>query len=230
MALETASFISQLNPANPSGADRVHQGDDHIRLLKAVLRATFPNITGPITVDQDHLNRDYTLPTGLILAWYGDAASVPAGWAICNGQTVQRTDNGENITLPDLRDRVLIGAGGTYAPLATPGAATQNVTISEAGAHTHTASQAGAHSHTATVSSTSTSGSVSTTRKTVDGSGGTTAADEVTFTPPAPHSHEVSLSEAPTHTHTLSEAPAHTHTATVSTLQPSLALHFIMKV
>lgn len=230
MALETASFISQLNPANPSGADRVHQGDDHIRLLKSVLKATFPNITGPVTVSQDRLNQDFTLPVGLILAWYGDAASVPEGWAICNGQTVERSDNGANITLPDLRDRVLIGAGGTYAPLATPGAATQSVTTSSAGAHTHTTGAAGAHSHTATVAQTATGGSVEATRRTVDGSGGTTAADQVTFTPPAPHTHQVTLDEASTHTHTVSEAPEHNHSVQVSTLQPSLALHFIMKV
>lgn len=230
MALETASNISQLNPANPSGSDRVHQGDDHIRLLKAVLKATFPNITGPVTATQGQLNKDYTLPTGLIMAWYGDAASVPAGWAICNGQKVNRTDGGGEITLPDLRDRVLIGAGGAWNPLQTPGQATQTVNTGSSGAHTHTASAAGAHSHTATVSSTSTGGSVSTTRRTVDGSGGTTAADEVTFTPPSPHTHSVGLDEAPTHIHTVSEAPAHTHSVQVSTLQPSLALHYIMKV
>lgn len=45
MALETATFISQLVATNPVGAtDPKSQGDDHIRMLKAVLQAQFPNL------------------------------------------------------------------------------------------------------------------------------------------------------------------------------------------
>lgn len=47
MALETATYIDDLDVSNPVGAsDPKSQGDDHIRLLKAVLKATFPNATG----------------------------------------------------------------------------------------------------------------------------------------------------------------------------------------
>lgn len=45
MALESAGFISALNSANPISNDGLSQGDDHIRLLKATLLATFPNFT-----------------------------------------------------------------------------------------------------------------------------------------------------------------------------------------
>lgn len=45
MGLETATFISQLNPANPvGGVDNYATADDHFRLLKAVLQAQFPNL------------------------------------------------------------------------------------------------------------------------------------------------------------------------------------------
>lgn len=56
MALETATYVNQLVQANPSGADYVREGDDHIRLIKRVLKSTFPNISGPVTVSQDQLN------------------------------------------------------------------------------------------------------------------------------------------------------------------------------
>lgn len=49
MALETATFIADLVPTNPISSDLKSQGDDHIRLLKQVLKNTFPNATGPIT-------------------------------------------------------------------------------------------------------------------------------------------------------------------------------------
>ena len=56
MALETATFISQLNPANPTASDGVVQGDDHMRLIKQAIKNTFPLITGAVTVDQTKLN------------------------------------------------------------------------------------------------------------------------------------------------------------------------------
>lgn len=45
MSLEAATNISQLNPSNPVGNDQESQGDDHIRMIKAVLQAAFPNAT-----------------------------------------------------------------------------------------------------------------------------------------------------------------------------------------
>jgi len=44
------------------------------------------------------------IPPGGIIMWSGGIASIPAGWALCNGQ------NGT----PDLRDRFVVGAGGSY--------------------------------------------------------------------------------------------------------------------
>jgi hypothetical protein len=43
MALESASYISGLVSTNPSGSDAISQGDDHLRLIKAVLKASLPN-------------------------------------------------------------------------------------------------------------------------------------------------------------------------------------------
>lgn len=49
MALEAATFISQLVATNPTGADQKAQGDDQMRLLKSVLQQTFPNADHAIT-------------------------------------------------------------------------------------------------------------------------------------------------------------------------------------
>lgn len=43
MSLEVASFISDLDVANPTASDKKKQGDDHLRLIKTVLKACFPN-------------------------------------------------------------------------------------------------------------------------------------------------------------------------------------------
>lgn len=56
MALETATYIDGLVAANPAGTDSKSQGDDHLRLLKSTIKATFPNITGAVTATQAELN------------------------------------------------------------------------------------------------------------------------------------------------------------------------------
>ena len=43
MGLEIATYITGLTPSWPPSGDPKNQGDDHIRLLKSVLQATFPN-------------------------------------------------------------------------------------------------------------------------------------------------------------------------------------------
>lgn len=45
MAVESATYIDGLNSAYPPGTDPRSQGDDHLRLIKAVLKATFPSAT-----------------------------------------------------------------------------------------------------------------------------------------------------------------------------------------
>lgn len=56
MALETATYINQLDAANPLGSDPIASGDDHLRLIKSTLKATFPNITGAVTKTQTDIN------------------------------------------------------------------------------------------------------------------------------------------------------------------------------
>jgi len=46
MALETGTYIDDLVSTNPAATDLVGQGDDHIRLVKATIKATFPDLTG----------------------------------------------------------------------------------------------------------------------------------------------------------------------------------------
>lgn len=43
MGLETATYVSELVATNPVSGDNIGQGDDHLRLIKAVLQNTLPN-------------------------------------------------------------------------------------------------------------------------------------------------------------------------------------------
>ncbi len=90
------------------------------------------------------------IPRGVIVMWSGAAAAIPAGWALCDGGTYTAPD-GTSVTTPDLRDRFIVGAGGSYAVGATGGEATHVLTVDEMPAHTHSVASAGSHTHTATM-------------------------------------------------------------------------------
>jgi len=57
MGLEIGTYISDLDPTNPVHlTDPVSQGDDHLRLIKATILNSFPNITGAMNASQTELN------------------------------------------------------------------------------------------------------------------------------------------------------------------------------
>lgn len=65
MSLEAGSTISSLITSNPTSSDPVNQGDNHIRLIKAVLQAQFPGSGGlgyatAITATEAELNSLHT--------------------------------------------------------------------------------------------------------------------------------------------------------------------------
>ena len=175
------------------------------------------------------------IPSGVIWMWSGSVATIPAGWALCNGAS----------GTPDLRDRFVIGAGGSRAPGATGGAA--SATTSVEGSHSHGAATGGtalttaqipSHTHAGT---TSTGGSHDHTFQTGTGGAGGVAGtvptgfngsfSTVTVTSAGAHSHTFTTDSAgsgQTHNHSIILDGAHTHT--VATLPPFFALAFIMKL
>jgi microcystin-dependent protein len=149
VALESATTINQLVTSNPTGADAKGQGDDHIRLIKSTLKNTFPNITGVVTATQAQINalttpNQFTVP-GMILMWSGSLSSLPAGWLLCNGSGTIST----GLTVPDLRNRFIVGAGSTYPVRASGGTSTHTHTVTGDVLPTAlTLAQMPAHSHT----------------------------------------------------------------------------------
>lgn len=256
MPIESASYINQLNTSYPASTDGVQEGDDHIRLVKSVLKATFPNITGPVTVSQNELNK--TVPIGVITMWYGAIAEIPSGWALCNGQTVQKSDASGPITTPDLRNRFIVGAGSTYAVNATGGSTSYNFTMQAAGGHTHSAStgSAGSHNHGGATaghaltvnqlpSHTHTYQRATSVQTSLTSA--STYAEPFSFNTPTgglnydypqtgaaggneAHAHGISADGSHTHTVTVDAVAAHSHTIdTATVIPPYYALAYIMK-
>jgi microcystin-dependent protein len=235
MGLETTvNFISDLNPLNPADGDLAKDGDNHIRLIKAALKQTFPNITGAVTATQGDLNTRL-VPSGVILMWSGSIASIPSGWFLCNGAN----------DTPDLRDRFLVGAGSTYTVGATGGSATVALAEANLPTHSHTFSgttggQSNTHTHTGV---TDTRGEhTHTLFRDVQSSSGvlpnSVAANQgisnfgpVNTQPSGSHSHNVSTSGASAdHSHNFSGTTSSVGSGTAHENRPPyFALAYIMK-
>jgi hypothetical protein len=68
------------------------------------------------------------IPAGLIAMWSGSVANIPSGWALCDGS------NGT----PDLRDRFIVGAGGSYNVGSRGGQKEVTLTVNQIPPHNHT--------------------------------------------------------------------------------------------
>ena len=165
MTVETATYVSGLNANYPPGSDTISQGDDHIRLIKDVLKNTLPNADEPI--NGVHTGTSEPSPTSAGQLWFdtsgtGDlkvrnkansafgsvdttTTALPAGIiALWSGSSASIPSgwtlcDGSSST-PDLRDRFVVGAGSSYAVDATGGSTTS-------GAHTLTTAEMPSHNH-----------------------------------------------------------------------------------
>jgi hypothetical protein len=51
MGIESGTYVTDLVATNPPGTDPKSQGDDHLRLIKSVLKNTFPGADGAVNVE-----------------------------------------------------------------------------------------------------------------------------------------------------------------------------------
>src|SRR5690606_30158697 len=88
------------------------------------------------------------VPKGVIQMWSGAINQIPTGWVLCAGGTVQAAD-GTTLSVPDLRDRFVVGAGLSYQVGERGGAAQVTLTVDQLPPHTHsgTTDIAGDHTH-----------------------------------------------------------------------------------
>jgi hypothetical protein len=135
MAKETASYISQLVATNPVASDSVSVGDDHIRMIKDVLKTQFSGLTGTTAISATEAEMNYldiaTLGTSADSKVLTQASGVVtiAGDVVVSGTTPKVTigDAGAEdttllfdgnaqdyyIALDDSADDLLIGLGST---------------------------------------------------------------------------------------------------------------------
>lgn len=170
-----------------------------------------------------------TVPIGTIILWSGSVGSIPNGWALCDG------NNGT----PDLRGKMVVGAGNSYAAgdngsgnnlehTHTPNAAN---TDSGGSAHSHTQGATGTSSHSHTDTGVTGGPSATTTVSatgTIDASASGHTHTWGNTNPETVHTHSNPNSDSggAAHTHSLGNL----NSALSSYLPPYYSLAFIMRI
>jgi hypothetical protein len=124
---------------------RIYQGgwqanSSYVSYMDAVMKDSSGNVNiggGTLTVGSLVVGSGTLIPYGIIVMWYGSAASVPTGWALCNGGS----------GTPNLMDRFIVAAGSGYGPGATGGESTTYLSVGQLPSHTHSMPDL-THSHT----------------------------------------------------------------------------------
>lgn len=104
MTVETAQYPTQLNTALPASSDFVSEGDDHLRLVKTVVKTTFPNLGGAWNATQTEAN--YLVGVTSAIQTQLNAKAAKSGdtytgthnftGATITVPTLAQTDNGDN--------------------------------------------------------------------------------------------------------------------------------------
>lgn len=142
MTVESASYISQFNTSYPAASDDISEGDDHIRLVKSVLKTQFPNLaTTAVNQTSNQLNKlgfevgtvcmyaSNTIPTTQTISGIND-------WLLCDGTAYSTSTysalyaiigntfgtSGSDFKVPDFRTFFPVGVGGSFT-LGTSGTA-----------------------------------------------------------------------------------------------------------
>ena len=119
LTAQSAAFTGNLTATNVTVTESVVANSLHVK-GNAIVGGDL-NVTGTISGFG-------TVPVGGITIWSGYANNIPGGWYLCNGH------NGT----PDLRNRFVVGAGGSgYAPHVTGGAEKVTLTKEQVPSHNH---------------------------------------------------------------------------------------------
>ncbi len=100
------------------------------------------------SITETKLAAGLAVPVGTVVSWWGNSASVPSGWKLCDGTIVSDSQSPLNgLASPELRNRFIRGTTGNVRPNAPLGGSdSHTLTVAEMPAHSHGVNDPG-HSH-----------------------------------------------------------------------------------
>ena len=106
---------------------KIKVGNNVYNLKDDAARKSIDTINDDLNTIKTKIEGLGNIISGMIMLWSGSSDNIPDGWVLCNG---------ENGT-PDLTDKFVIGAGGTYNSGDTGGESAHVLTIDEMPKHSH---------------------------------------------------------------------------------------------
>jgi len=157
MPIEVATTFASLDQSYPLGGDVLLQGDDHIRLLKSVLKDQFPGALGdglasPVLATEAEFGYLVGVTSGIqgqfdaLSTRVDDIEGVlnaPTGTRLVFNQSAPPVGWTQDVTFDDAMLRIVSGlgggSGGTDSPIAihTHTSGDHTLTIAEMPSHTH---------------------------------------------------------------------------------------------
>lgn len=117
MGLETSTYIDGLVTTNPTATDVMSKGDDHIRLLKSTIKASFPDVDEAVVTIHNGTTAPASKQTGTV--WRDTTNSL---WKFWNGSawiTLAVAFNTSNSVDVDAGTIDGVTIGGSVAPTVT---------------------------------------------------------------------------------------------------------------
>lgn len=120
-------------PAPVTAANKIVRRGAQETTVTAIVSTPKDNVSAPPTTTPDS---SLIIPTGIIVMWSGTLASIPSGWALCDGTG----------GTPDLRDKFIYGWTAATDPGGTGGTLQHlhgfgTIAAAAESAHTHTFTQ-----------------------------------------------------------------------------------------
>jgi hypothetical protein len=100
MGVESASYISELVDTNPVVGDPVGEGDDHLRLIKTVLKTQFSGLSGTTAVTTSEAELNYVDGVTSAIQTQVDA-KLPLAGGTMSGETIFAD---QLVTRPEIKD------------------------------------------------------------------------------------------------------------------------------
>ena len=148
MPLESGTYINSLNSSNPAATDGLAFADDHFRLIKATILASFPNITGAMTATHTVLNGLDARVTAIESGVHASGtkllfqqSTAPTGWT-------KDTTNYNDHAIRVVTGTASSGGTNAFSTLDATAVGTINSSISgSTGSHTLTTNEIPSHTH-----------------------------------------------------------------------------------
>jgi len=143
LSIDNDEILVKNSAANNTGTLKLQEGGGTVQVGESQSVQSTLNVFGKVQ------ESGYALvPQGVIVMWSGTTSNIPTGWALCNGKFYNETDFTDITSTPaadathtkqapNLVNRFIVGASGSYGNGGATGGGTVNLTTANLPSHTH---------------------------------------------------------------------------------------------